>query len=73
MRTPQPLWMMVVFLGAIVTGSSGGWSGAPWAADVTSAAARSSIKFVIGIAILLIGAYLRYRASRGRASVDIAP
>ena len=51
-------------IGAIIMMVSGGWSGAPWLADIDHEAARSSIKFLVGLATVLVGALLRYRASR---------
>ena len=67
MKRNPPLWLMWVLIGAIVIAVSGGWSGAPWSAETSTAAARSSLKFLVGIAIVLVGAYLRHRASvRGR-------
>ena len=72
MRTPQPLWAIIVLIGVTILGGSSGWSGAPWDASVTSEDARSSIKFAVGLAIVVVGAYLRYRASR-RGHVDTTP
>jgi hypothetical protein len=75
MERPRPaLWQAWVMIGTLIIVASGGWSGAPWRAGIDHEAARSSIKFLIGLATVLIGALLRYRASRlARLSRELVP
>lgn len=64
MRNVLPLGTWLMILGAIITGVSGGWSGFPWSREVPTEAARHSITFVVGIALVVAGALLRTRSLR---------
>ncbi len=56
-------WYAVLLLGTVFIVVSGGWEVWPWTPDLPGQSVRASYKFGVGIVLVLVAAWLRWRAS----------